>query len=33
MQLVDNWDIDFAGLSLVNIPEETMLPLDFNAVL
>ena len=33
MQLVDYWDIDFAGLSHVNIPNYTMLPFDYNAVL
>ena len=33
MQLVDIWDIDFAGLSHVNIPKYTMLTFDSNAVL
>ena len=28
MQLVDNWDIDFAGLS-----QSTLLPFDYNGVL
>ena len=33
MQWVNNLDIDFAGLSHVNIPKYTMLTFDYNAVL
>ena len=33
MQLVDIWDIDFAGWSHVNIPIYTMLPFNYDAVL
>ena len=33
MQLVDIWDIDFAGSSHVNIPKYTMQPFDYNDVL
>ena len=32
MHLVDIWDIDFPGLSHVNIPKYSMLQFDYNGV-